>query len=324
MSAGRNRKIFAVIAVAIVAVISGIVVGKLYINMSFVPPIIAGKASDYRDSASDVEALYVRSTKGASADAFNAVELFEIAEYRLNHANAYYRDMNGNVVASAPIIGSINQVQSTQRYFKDGVIVVKKGSPSSNAMAPAVKFRMVYDTNTKKVQLNQSGSFTKKSLPVKFDCDESANEVYDEQDYINKYYVQAGSDVPVIDSLTETTLPYVVSKMTCGPNDYTAVKNNHDGTYSFTINMSGDDLNRAGVVYAREINISANVATFVTWISLTMTVTVDSNYNFKSISYQEVYKMRHNSTGAPSTVTNNFVDNFYFDEASIPAIEEVL
>lgn len=321
MSAGRNRKIFAVIAVAIVAVISGIVVGKLFINMSSVAPTISGMASDYRDSASDVEALYVRSTKGASADAFNAVELFEIAEYRLNHANAYYRDMNGNVVASAMGI-NINQVQSTQRYFKDGVMVVKKGSPSSNAMAPAVKFRMVYDSNTKKVKLNQSGSFTKTSLPVKFVCDESSTEVYNEQDFINKYYVQNGN--PVIASISETALPYVVSKMTCGQSDYTAVKNNHDGTYSFTINMSDDYLNVAGVVYAREINISASVATFVRWKTLKMTVTVDSNCNFKSISYKEVYQMKHNSTGALSTVTNNFVDNFYFDEASIPAIEEVL
>jgi len=316
----RYTKIFGLIIVAVVALISGIAVGKIFVSMSSVAPTVSGMATDYQDSANDIEALYKRSVNGAAVSSFNAVELYEIADYRLRHASAYYREMGGNVVANAMGI-NVNQVQSTYRWYKDGVFVTNKLSPSTNSMAPAVKLRVVYDSNAKTVRMNQTAEFNNTNLPITAVYDESKDDVYTEEQYLNKYYAQNGS--PVIASLSEAVMPYIVSSLTCSQNTFDKTpKSNGDGTYSFTINMSDDHLNVAGMVYAKEINISAEVATFVRWKTLEMKVTIDSNFNFKEISYTEVYQMKHKSTGVLSTVTNKFVDKFTFD--NVPSFEEVL
>ena len=238
--------------------------------------------------------------------------------------------MGGNVVANAMGI-NVNQVQSTYRWYKDGVYVTNKLSPSTSSMAPAVKLRVVYDSNTKSVRMNQTGEFQSIDLPITAVYDDSKDEVYTEEQYLNKYYVQKEQDSkhdaqnvsPVISSLSEATMPYIVSSLTCSQNTFDKTpKNNGDGTYTFTINMSDDHLNVAGMVYAKEINISAEVATFVRWKTLEMKVTIDSSFNFKEISYTEVYQMKHKSTGVLSTVTNKFVDKFSFE--NVPAFEEVL
>lgn len=320
MRTARYTKIFGLIIVAVVALISGIAVGKIFVSMSSVAPSVSGTAMDYQDKSSDIETLYKRSVNGASVSSFSAVELYEIADYRLRHANAYYRVMGGNVVANAMGI-NVNQVQSTYRWYKDGVYVTNKLSPSTSSMAPAVKLRVVYDSNTKSVRMNQTGEFQSTDLPITAVYDDSKDEVYTEEQYLNKYYAQNGT--PVISSLSEAAMPYIVSSLTCSQNTYDkTAKSNGDGTYTFSISMSDDHLNVAGMVYAKEINISAEVATFVRWKTLEMKVTIDANFNFKEISYTEVYQMKHKSTGVLSTVTNKFVDKFSFE--SVPALEEVL
>ena len=323
MTSRINKKVFGMIAVAIVAVISGLYVGKLFVDMSSVAPVASGMASDYHDSDDTVVALYERSKNGAAVSSFTNVELYEIAEYRLKTSAGFYREMHGNVVAKAAGI-NVNQVQSTYRLLKNGVFVVKKVSPSTSSMAPSVAFRLQYDTNTKQTVVNQTAEFTKKSLPIQAAFDESKNVSYAEEAFIKECYSKADGS-PVISSLSETLMPYVISSLTCGGNAENfkkSAKANGDGTYSFTLKLDGEYLSFAGMVYDREINYCASVATFAGWKELEMKVTIDSSFNFKEVSYVETYRMKHNSTQVVSVVTNSFVDTFRYD--NLPNVEEVL
>ena len=315
MTIKKFRRFFSLAIICLVAVVTGVAVGKIFVDQNVPAAVVTGTAADYKDSDASILALVAKADGGESVESFSAVELFEIAEYKLSKQN-HYRIMTGDVDTNTFGI-VVNQYQQTERLFRDGVSVVNKLSPSDGGVAPDVCAQTICNTNTGKIKINLKGSFENKDkrrielLKAKFQ--ESDFVYYTEEEYTKEFSCSSSE-----------LLPYVISSLTCGQGTYDkSPKKNSDGTYSFEIKMSGDHLAAAGIYYSKEINYSAGVATFVGWDSLVMNVTIDKNFNFLSISYLEKYLMKHNTTGAKPVVTNNFVDKFFYGE-DVPTLEEVL
>ncbi len=315
MAIKRYKRFFGLALICLVAVVTGVAVGKIFVDQNAPAAVVTGTAADYKDSESEIVALYNRAQGGEGVESFSAVELFEIAEYKLSKQN-HYRLMTGDVDTNTFGI-VVNQYQQTERLFRDGVSVVNKLSPSDGGVAPDVCAQTIYNSNTGKIKINLKGSFVNKDKKRI----ETLKATFKEEDfkyYTNQEYVEAFSCEP------SELLPYVVSSLTCGQGTYDkTAKKNADGTYSFEIKISGDHLAAAGIYYSKEIDYSAGVANFVAWDSLVMNVTIDKNFNFLSISYLEKYLMKHKTTGAKPVVTNKFVDKFFYGE-DVPTLEEVL
>ena len=79
----------------------------------------------------------------------------------------------------------------------------------------------------------------------------------------------------------------------------------------------------AGLYYAYEIKFSSGMGSLPKWVSLEMTVTLDANFNFVQIEYDETYKMNAPVIGW-TPVNDKFVDKFEFDINKIPSEAEFL
>lgn len=289
-----------------VAVVTGLAVGKIYVDTIEPIAVVSAKEEDLREKDSDILTWVKRANSGASVTSFSAVELYNIAEYKLFNADKYYKFMTGTVFAPM----GIKQPMIGEKLHRDGKLVYTKLSPSTSSLSPSICSRIIYDYDTQMIKLNPKGTFDKTTTEIKGVFDEN-----NFQDYTLEKYKETFNTIPT------HVLPYVISSKTCGQNKTSAVSTNDDGTFSFRISIDGDYLALAGLYYAYEIKFSSGMQDPPKWVSLTMDVTVDSNFNFSEIKYVEVYKMNVSGIGLMQ-VTDEFVDRFDFE--NVPAIEEVL
>lgn len=306
MSFLKSKRIFSVLLIVLVAVATGFSVGKIYVDNIEVPTTVSANEEDVREKDTDVKKWVDRASAGASATSFTAVELYNIAEYKLYHANKYSKIMTG--VVNAPM--GIKQQMRSEKFYNNGKFVYNKLSPSTSSLSPSICSQVLYDSNIQKIKINPKGDFDKNSEIIKGIFDKNKY-----QNYTMEQYKTTFNSVPT------KTLSYIVSSITCAQNKLSPVTKNSDGTYTFEISMDGNYLALAGLYYAYEIKFSSGMADYPKWVSLNMTVVIDENFNFKTINYNEVYKMNVSGIGMMQ-VTDVFVDNFDF--VNVPDLTEYL
>lgn len=290
-----------------IAVVTGLSVGKIYVDTLEPSSVVTAKEEELRDKPEVVEALVQRSKKENISN-FTGLELFLIAEYNLNNANEFYKKMTG--VVNAPM--GIKQNMKGEKLKKNNKLVYNKLSPSTVSLSPSICSRIEYDYNTKEIRLNPKGTFASTDS-------ENMKGLFKEEDFQTltlEKYLENFNTQPT------TILSYIVSSITCGQKQISAVTKNDDGTYSFQVSMNGDYLSLAALYYSYEIKFSSGLPKLPQWVSLDMKLTVDSSFNFKTIEYKETYKMFVSDLIGYMPVTDNFVDNFYFTD--VPDFEEVL
>lgn len=306
MKLSNYKRYIGFVLVFVMAIATGLAVGKIFVSQNAVPAEVSGTVESYKDSEDKVSTLVQRANSGASVDSFSAIEVFEIAEYKLYQMDKYYKVMFGEVNNS--ITGKQNQ--QTIRLFRDGISVVNKISPSKG-IAPEICSQTIYDKKNDSVKILSGKVLQGDSIPYEVEFYESNARVLNTDEYVEEFK-----------TTPDTAIPYIISTLTCGQGIYSEVKKNADDTYSFEITISGDYLAIAGLYYRNEIASSAgSIATFSKWEKLTISVCVDKNFHFKSISYDETYQMK--SFGMSVTVNDKFDDVFYYGD-DVPELEEVL
>ena len=313
MTLSKYKRLTGIVLIVAIALVTGFLVGKIYVDNLEAPTQVSAEESSLRENEDTVKGWVEQAESGKSATSFSAVELYNIAEYKLYHADKYYKLMTGKVsnTFSAP------QDMRGIKIFNDGILAYDKLSPSGMSVANICS-RVVYDTNSGKIKINPKGSWASGTAEITGVFDKNKFDDYTLEEYKEKY-----NTVPT------NVMPYIISDITCSQKDSTTpVVANDDGTYSFSIELSGDNLTLAALYYSYEIQVSSGAMNLPTWKSLKMNITVDKDFNFKTISYIEVYDVKMNILGGiTATVTDNFVDNFYFGDAvpEIPAdVKEIL
>ncbi len=301
-----NRKIVSYILIFAIAMVTGLSIGKIYVDNLEAPSTVSADESSLREKQQDVEEWVARAEGGAPVDSFSVVELYNIAEYKLKNSDKYFKLMTG--IVNAPM--GIKQEMRSEKLFRDGVFVYNKLSPSTSRLSPPVCSRVIYDTNADTIKIAPKGIFDSNSDVIKgiFDVDSYV-------DYSMEEYVGIFNTSPL------NVMPYIISSITIGQNKVSPITTNDDGTYTFSIAIDGDYLALAALNYSYEIKFSSGMASPPKWVSLNMNITIDSNFNFVGIKYTEVYKMKPNVSGiGMMTVTDEFVDKFYFGD-DVPEID---
>ncbi|MDE6583246.1 MAG: hypothetical protein K2K31_01165, partial [Clostridia bacterium] len=265
--------------------------------------------SQLRDDG--IKELYY-STAGKTPMDFNAVQLFEIAEYYLSQ-NDFYKVMTG--IVNAPM--GIKQNMRGVKFKTDGKFVYNKLSPSTNSMSPAIHSQVKFDigdnNEVKEVKINSNVNILNPDNDPKngyrLSYNESDFEVFPIEKYVETFNTQPTS-----------YLPYIISSKVCPASTVSKVKANGDDTYSFEINLSGDYLSFSALYYSYEIKFSSGFEKLPKWDSLKMTVTVDSSFRFVSIGYLEKYKMYVSGLGYMA-ITDDFIDVFQYD--NLPSYQSV-
>jgi len=301
VKAKKHTKLFGILAVCLIAIVTGVAVGKIFVDTSVVAQSISGTYRDYQDSDEDIAAL-VKKSHSAMPSSFSAYEVFEIAQYKLYNSENFYAVMQGFVT---PSMGS-KQNQVTTAVKTGNNFVMNKLSPGGVIVGIDTNVTVLtkYDISAGKVSVNAKGTWTdrgKTTMSATYDDATAVN--YTLAEYEDKFGKQ-----PTMAIL------YVVSSITCGQGNYTAVKKDGDGNYTFSVTITDSHLYAAGIYYAKDVEFSSGGKP--AWKSLTITAIVDSNFNFKSIRYQDSYVMSMMSVNA--TVVDDFTQKFYFDLDSIP------
>lgn len=311
-----NKKIMGYILIFAIAVMTGLAVGKIYVDNLEAPSTVSAEESSLREAEATIKEWVDRAEKreesGESIDSFTVVQLYNIAEYKLTHSEDYYSGkffklMTG--VVNAPM--GIKQQMRSEKIYDNGTFLYNKLSPSTSSLAPAICSRVVYDKNSGVIKINPKGTF-----------DEGADVItgiFDKNNY-DEYTLEEYKSI--FNTEPSTVMPYIISTITCGQNKVSPVTKNADGTYSFSIAIDGDYLALAALYYSYEIKFSSGMADPPKWVSLNMNVTIDENFNFVGIDYTEVYKMNVSGIGM-MTVTDEFSDQFFFGEDALEIGDEI-
>ncbi len=296
-----NKKIMSYILIFAIAAVTGLAVGKIYVDNLEAPSTVSAEESSLRDADSTIREWVDRAEGGASVDSFTVVQLYNIAEYKLTHSEDYYSGkfyklMTG--VVNAPM--GIKQQMRSEKFYDNGTFLYNKLSPSTSSLAPAICSRVVYDKNSGVIKINPKGTFV--------DGADVITGVFDANNYVDYTMEEYKA---IFNTEPSTVMPYIISTITCGQNKVSPVTKNADGTYSFSIAIDGDYLALAALYYSYEIKFSSGMADPPKWVSLNMDITIDENFNFVGIDYTEVYKMNVSGIGM-MTVTDEFSDQFFF------------
>ena len=297
----KYKKLFGILAICLVAIITGVAVGKIFVDTSVVAQTVSGTYRDYQDSDEDIAALVTRSAS-AMPSSFNAYQAFEIAQYKLYNSENFYAVMQGLV---SPSMGS-KQNQVTTWAKQGNTCTVNKLSPGGVIVGidTNVTIFTKYDIGAGSVSVNSKGEWIARGEK---DMRASYNEANSINYTIAEYEEKFGK-IPTMAVL------YVVSSITCGQGTYSTVKKDDSGNYTFDITITDSHLYAAGIYYAKDVEFSSGA--LPAWRSLKMTVVMDSNFNFKSIRYQDSYVMSMMSVNA--TVVDDFTQNFYFNLDNVP------
>lgn len=299
------KKIISIILICAVAVATGLSVGKIYLDMNTAPTGLSDMDTVYKASEEEVVALYNRSNGARVAD-FNAIELWQIAEYKLSLQDKFKRVMTGRVVSA----GQPVNMKSTKTKNGD-VYTYEKLSPSKNVMGittPNICSLISYNKKLpNQVNINTSGVFKDSTAASK---DLSATFSGTGQIYTQAQYEEIFHTMP-----DRSVMPYIISDKTCDETCISQVVDNNDGTYTFVISLQGEYLEKAALAYSYEILFSSGYS-LPEWSNAKITVTIDSNFMFKTINYIENYTVYNAPVIGKAGVADDFVDQFiYGDEA---------
>ena len=296
------------VIVVLVALFSGYLVGRIYVDSIQPAAVVNATEADLREKSEKVQELCKKADGGASVSSFSAVELYLIAEHKLNTAEAFYKQTTGTVDVNSVV--KVHQEQQTDKLKRDGKFVTNKYSPGGG-LAPTICSRTVYDYSTNIAKLNKNGTITNREILGQFSATfgDSGWVDYDEEAYRNEFITVA-----------TTPNPYIISSVTCSTAQVSNVTKTAEGDYTFTIKLSGDMLTLSALYYSKEIAFSSGRGD-PKWVSLEMTVVVGSDFNFKTIHYVEQYKVFEAIMW--NLVVDQFVDVYNFDLATMPTIEEV-
>ncbi len=292
-----------------VALVTGVAVGKLYVDSLPANLVLNTTEAELRDSDEDVLKL-VKKSASSRPDSFSAVELYQIAEYNFKQKDAYYKVTNGDALSVK------KQGLHSEKLLRDGQYIFDNVSPGTINVVTRVKHTVGSDIVTR----NTKGSFAPGTNKTKGVWDDDDNEIYSVADYTKKF-----NNHPL------NNITYVISSKTCPQGAASKVSKASNGNYTFTIKLSGNYLYYAAIHYSYEIfytsygilTSEAQKKTILpAWKSMEMVVEVDSNFDFVSIKYDEKYVV--NTIFDWQTVNDVFTERFYFDLDKIPTIEEVL
>ena len=302
----KYKKFFSFILILVLALATGYSVGRLYVA-SIEPEVVSlVSREDCVEDESVVAELVLRSQKpNAKPSDFSAIELYEIAEYNLNHAENFYKDMTGLVDTI------VKQNMRAQKIKVGDMYVFNKLSPSSMEIAN-ICFQTVYNSSSGEIKINKKGSFVDTSasnLKANFSLDGFRN--YTMQEYTSKDMYGCRPE--------EGLMPYIISSKTCSASACSAVSKDSNGNYVFEMSFDKAHLAAAGSCYACEIGFSSGMAP--SWKNMKLKATVDENFNFVSIYYEESYSVDYGFM--QPTVTDKFTDYFYFG-SDVPLLTEIL
>ena len=297
------------VIVVLVALFSGYLVGRIYVDSIQPAAVVNATESDLREKSEKVQELCKKADGGASVSSFSAVELYLIAEHKLNTADSFHKQTLGTIKQTAGVLN-----QQTDKLKRDGKYVFNKYSPGKVIFGidTEVCSRTVYDYSTEITKVNPKGSFTNKETLGQYTASFNDNNwtTYD----VAAYQEEFGTH-------PTTPNPYIISSVTCSGATVSAVTKTADGDYAFSIKLSGDMLTLSALYYSKEIAFSGGMGE-PKWVSLEMTVVIGSDFNFKTISYVEEYKVKAPVVGW-TPVVDKFTDVYNFDLATMPTIEEV-
>ena len=292
-----------------VALVTGIAVGKLYVDSIPANVVVNMTEAELRDSDADVEKL-VKKSKSSKPDSFTAVELYQIAEYNFNQKDAYYKTSNG---FAKNMVGA--QTLRSYRILRDGEYLFDNLSPGQIDVVTRIRHTKGSDLVTRNTQGVWENGSKQKGI-----FDTNKDEKYTVKEYTEKFNAHPLSNIT-----------YVISSKTCPKDAATKVSKTSDGNYTFKIKLSGNYLTAAAVHYSYEIfytsygilTAEAKRDTILpAWRDMEMTVVVDSNFDFVAIDYDERYYV--NTKFGYQAVNDVFREEFFFDLDKIPSIEEVL
>ena len=307
------RKIMQIFIIFLVALVTGISVGKIYVDNLEAITVIEGGVDSVKEKDEVVQEL-VNSVQGKTVDKctfLNAVEIYLIAEHKFYNAPEFYKIMTGVVNADAGVT-KVNQIMKGERLKKDGKLYYNKLSPSTSSLAPQICSRFIYEYDSDHVDVYPNGTFAVSSpaKDLKGVFKEEDKQVYDLEKYKETFNTEP-----------TTALSYIISSVSCPKGNYTSIKNNGNDTFTFTMTFDAKHTAYAGLIYAYEIAFSSGKGQ-PKWVSLQMDVTVDKDFNFVSIKYDEIYKMDSGVIGY-IPVHDLFEEYMYFGD-KVPSVEEVV
>ena len=301
------KKIISFLVVFAVALVTGFTIGKMYLDSNTMPE---GSTKTYEEIvASDEEilALYNRSlTENVSS--FNGIELWQIAHYKLSELSYFKKVMTGNVNSTGQ-----NLILKAVKEKKDKTLTYTKLSPSATVpfigiKTPEVcsKFTYNYDTQNTNIVYGKFDVSGPSSNDLAATFPTTGGQNYSKDAYISEFKALPDQGI----------LPYGISNKVVPESAVSVLTENEDGTFTFTISLSGHDaIKDPAAYYTEEIFFSCGYKSpSIGWKEVKLTVTVDENFMFKSIKYHEVYSLDSPSIPILATITDEFEDAFFFEE----------
>jgi len=309
------KKIFSILMVMLVAVVTGFSIGKIYLDSTTTTTeIVLESQKELSADEKEVKRLYESTLQGKSVMEFSGMELYQIAEYKLNNSPKFLKEMLGEVLS----VGQL-AILKGQKFKDEKGFVYYKLSPAKKIMAglstPNICTRIEQEHKALdkiKYSIGDLNCFidtsSKENLDAKLKNPSISN--YTEEEYEKNFKTTPRNSV----------LYYIISDKTCSKENVSEIRDNGNGTYSFDIMLSGSKLSKAALHYTYDVLFTCGYPNpSLSWDSMKMTVSVDSNFNFTQIVYNEKYTIA--SEGIPvlkkAGVEDNFVDCFYFDEKEI-------
>ena len=142
----KSIKSFVVFGVIFaVAIISGVAIGSIYVS-SLSPEIntSAMTEAELRGDQEEIAKLYEDAISGRKTS-FDAVELFQIAEYKLKQTPRYVKVLSGKVTSAF-----VTQDMLTNKIVtEDGVTYLKMSRTGAEGLAPSMAVKVQYFNDDK-------------------------------------------------------------------------------------------------------------------------------------------------------------------------------
>ena len=228
----KKHSFIGVVAVLLVAIITGFSVGRIYVG-SIDPEIINPYSIEQLVEKDEVVQELVAQSVGKTPDKFSAVQVYNIAEYNLNRSDKFFKLMEGTVNNS--MTGKQNM--RSEKIKVGDEYCFNKLSPNPSLSLANVCSQVRYNASSGNISVAENGQWidtTKEGMKAKFD----KHDIWSEEKYLETFNIGP-----------TTVLPYIISSNVCFEENMSAVKKNSDGTYSFDIELSGDFLTLAASYY---------------------------------------------------------------------------
>lgn len=226
----------------------------------------------------------------------NAKTLFNVAWGNYKNATGLSSTVSGkvNAIFDGKVVNKtvVQKIKATKIINPDGTAYAEAMSYASDSMG----VRTADQAYVKGTKVNyRSTTNVNSSLVANYGGWSS------EIKSAGNYRTKLGKDVGRIGHIiTSKTITSAKATMVAGEDGINRVKQEADGTYTVVITL---DPKTAGSNYAKEIVRTSGGQYSVAWFEkLQLTCRIDANFNFKSISYYEIYYMSEVMGTNPKTI----------------------